>query len=135
MKQANTPYHEIAMADGKKSVEKIYTTHALYIGMRGHWTKTPMTSQDVIDLTRETGASFSNCRSLRTETVDGQVATVYAVLIQTTTPASSSDTQIWLSNASGLPLKTEAVTQAGDRKVHVSAHFDHGNVQPPAGVN
>jgi hypothetical protein len=77
-----------------------------------------------------------NCRSLHTETVDGQVATIYAApYLQTTAQVSSSDYQIWISNAIGLPLKTEAVTQAGDRKMHVSIRFDQGNAQPPAGVN
>jgi hypothetical protein len=133
MKQARTPYHEIATVGGR-SFEKICTASTLYIGMNGHWTKTPMTPQDLIDVMRETGVSLSNCRSLRTETVDGQAATVYAAHLQTTTPASSSDSQIWIGNASGLTLKTEADTLEGGRKVHVLTHFVQGNVQPPAGV-
>lgn len=131
MKQARTPYHEMATVDGRP-FEKIYTTTTLYINNGGHWVKLPATPQDVIDAMRETGQTFSNCRSLRTEIVDGQAATVYAAHSQTTAPAASNDAQIWIANASGLPVKTEADEQEGGRRVHASTHLDYSNVQAPA---
>jgi len=131
-KQARTPYHEIAVANGK-SFEKIYTTTMLYIGHSGQWLKMPETPQDLIDATRESGVTLSHCKSMRTEMADGQVATVYAAHF--TTPGTSSDSQIWIGNASGLTLKTESDAQAGPGKGHTSTHITYGNVQAPtAGV-
>jgi hypothetical protein len=133
MKQARTPYHEMATADGR-SFEKIYTTTTLYIGNGGHWMKVPATPEGLIDAMRENGQTFSSCKSLRTEMVDGQAATVYAAHSQTTTPPASNDAQIWIADASGLPVKTEADEQGGGRKGHVSTQLIYGNVQAPAGA-
>lgn len=133
MKEAHTPYHETAVAGGK-SFEKIYTTTMLYIGHSGQWMKMPETPQDLIDATKESGITLSHCKSLRTEMVDGQAATVYAAHL--TTPGTSSDAQIWIGNASGLTLKTESDTQTGPGKGHTSTHMRYGNVQAPtAGVH
>jgi hypothetical protein len=131
MKQARTPYHETATAGGK-SFEKIYTTTTLYIGNGGHWMKLPATPQSVIDAMRESGQIFSNCQPLRTEMVDGQATTVYAAHSRTTTPAASNDAQIWIADASGLSVKTEADEQEGGRKMHVSTRLDYSGVQAPA---
>ena len=132
-KQARTPYHETAVSGGKP-FEKIYTTTTLYIGNGGHWVSTPASPQTLIDATRESGLTFSDCKSLRTETVNGQAATVYAAHYRTTAPAGSSDAQIWIDNASGLPVQTEADGQAEGRKVHTSTHLSYSNVQAPAGA-
>ena len=132
LKLARTPYHEMATTGGR-SFEKIYTTSALYIGSGGHWMKMPATPKDLLDVTRESGLAYSGCKPLRAETVDGQAATVYAVHYQTTTPAASSDAQIWVG-ANGLPLKAESDGLTGPGKGHTSTHMTYGNVQPPAGV-
>ncbi len=130
-KMAGTPYHETAITGGK-SFEKIYTTTALYLGSDGHWLKTPATPQTLLHATRESGLVFSDCKALRADSVDGQAATVYAAHYRTTAPASNSDAQIWIADASGLPVQTEADGQAEGRKVHTSTHISYSNVQIPA---
>ena len=128
-KMARTPYHEVATVDGKP-FEKIYTTTTLSMRVAGRWTTVPMTPQEVLDAMRETG-SFSNCRVLRTEIVDGQRATVYAA--HRTSPDTSypnEDAQIWLA-ANGLTLKTVSDSQAGGHKVHAESHMTYDNVQAP----
>ena len=132
-KLASTPYHETAVVNGKP-FEKIYTTTALYIGSGGRWMKTPATPQTLNDASRESGLSFSNCKSLRTEAVDGQAATVYAAHSQTTTPAFGSDAQIWIG-ANGLPLRSESDVPTGPGKGHTSTRMAYDNVHAPAGVN
>ena len=131
-KMARTPYHEVSTVDGKP-FEKIYTTTTLSMRINnGKWMTVPMTSQEILDSTRETG-SYSNCKALRTETVDGQGATVYAA--HRTSPGTSFpnvDAQIWIGS-NGLTLKTTEDTQAGGRKTHAESHVTYDDVHAPAG--
>lgn len=136
MKQLKTAYRQTITLDGKPAGEKIYTTTAFYYQGKdgGHWIRAQMTTQERIDAMHETGATFSNCKQLREEMVDGQSATVYAVHEQTTSPTQSFDMQIWVATASGLALKTEADLERNGRKTHVSTHFGYDHVEPPANV-
>ncbi len=133
-KLAKTPYHEVSTVDGKP-FEKIYTTTTLSMRINnGKWMTMPMTPQEVLDSTRETG-SYSNCKVLRTETVDGQSTTVYAA--RRTSPGTSfpnEDDQIWIA-ASGLTLKTVSDAQKGGRKVHAESRVTYDNVHAPAGAH
>jgi len=131
-KMARTPYHEVATVDGKP-FEKIYTTTTMSMRIAGKWRTFPMTSQEILDAMRESG-SYSNCRVLRTEVVDGQRATVYAAQrISPGTSYPSVDSQIWIA-ANGLTLKTVSDSQAGGHKVHAESHVTYGNVQAPTGA-
>ena len=135
MKQIRTAYRETITLKGKPARELIHTTTAFYYhGKDGHWMKVSMTSQERIDAMHETGATFSNCKQLREEMVDGQPAIVYAAHEETILPAQSIDMEIWIATASGLALKTEADQEKGGHKVHCSTLFSYDNVQPPAGV-
>lgn len=129
-KLARTPYHETSMVDGKP-FEKIYTTTTLSMRINnGKWMTVPMTPQEVLDSTHETG-SYSNCKVLRTEIVDGQRATVYAAhRISPGTSFPSQDAQIWIA-ANGLTLKTVSDSQAKGRKVHAESHVTYDNVRAP----
>lgn len=132
-KATKTPYHETATAGGK-SFEKIYTTTALYVGSHGHWVKMPASPQTLIDAMRESGATITECKSLRTETVDGQAATVYAARERLTSTGEDDRGQYWIANASGLPLKSESDSQNAGHTSHVSTRFTYDNVQAPAGI-
>ena len=132
-KLARTPYHEVSTVDGKP-LEKIYTTTTLSMRINnGKWMTVPMTPQEVLDATRETG-SYSNCKVLRTETVDGQHATVYAAhRVSPGTSVPNQDDQIWIA-ANGLTLKTASDSRVKGRKVHAESHVTYDNVQAPAGA-
>ena len=132
MKQARTAFHETSSSKGAPLLEKIYTTSALYLRRgTGRWTKVPATPQDLIDAMRETGVSLSSCRRVREDAVDGQPAAVWAAHQHTAAPAQDVDIQIWISDASGLPLRTES----DQRGTHVSTRLVYENVRPPAGAN
>ena len=132
-KMARTPYHEVSTIDGKP-FEKIYTTTTLSMRVGGKWTTVPMTPEETLEALRETG-SFSNCRVLRTETVAGQRATVYAAHRSSPgTSYPSSDNQIWIA-ANGLTLKTISDAQAGGRKVHAESQVTYDNVRAPTAAN
>jgi hypothetical protein len=132
-KLAKTPYHEVSTVDGKP-FEKIYTTTTLSMRINnGKWMTVQMTPQEVLDSTRETG-SYSNCRVLRTEVVDGQRATVYAAhRVSPGTSVPSQDDQIWIA-ANGLTLKTISDSQVKGRKVHAESRVTYDNVHAPAGA-
>jgi len=131
-KMARTPYHEVATVDGKP-FEKIYTTTTLSMRVAGKWMTVPMTPQEILDALRESG-SYSNCRVLRTEFVNGQRATVYAAhRISPGTSYPSVDAQIWIS-ANGLTLKTVSDSRAGGHKTHAESHVRYDNVQAPTGA-
>ncbi|HWG09935.1 MAG TPA: hypothetical protein VN693_00340 [Rhodanobacteraceae bacterium] len=131
-KMARTPYHEVSTVDGKP-FEKIYTTTTLSMRINnGKWMTMPMTPQEVLDSLRETG-SYSNCKVLRTETVDGERATVYAAhRLSPGTSFPNEDAQIWIA-ANGLTLKTVSDAQVQGRKVHAESRVTYDNVHAPAG--
>lgn len=133
-KLANTPYHEVSTVDGKP-FEKIYTTTTLSMRINnGKWMTMPMTPREALDSTRETG-SYSNCKLLRTETVDGQRATVNAAhRLSPGTSFSNQDDQICIA-ANGLTLKTVSDTQVQGRKVHAESHVTYDNVRAPTSAH
>jgi hypothetical protein len=47
-----------------------------------------------------------------------------------------SDTDIWVSRSSGLPLKSDAHQDVGSAlgKSHIVSRYEYANVRPPAGV-
>lgn len=130
-KLARTAYHEVSTVDGKP-FEKIYTTTTLSMrNSNGKWMTVPMTPQEILDSMRETG-SYSGCKVLRTEVVDGQSATVYAAhRISPGTSFPNEDAQIWIG-ANGLTLKTVSDAQVQGRKVHAESHVTYDNVHAPA---
>ena len=134
-KMAKTPYHEVSTVDGKP-LEKIYTASTLSIRVgNGKWMTMPMTPQEALDAMHQSGSSFSNCRVLRTETVDGQRATVYVATQSTATGSYKSEgEQIWIG-VNGLILKSISDMQAAGKKVHAETHVTYDNVHAPAGAN
>ena len=133
-KMARTPYHEVSMVGGKP-LEKIYTTTTLSIRAgNGRWMTVPMTPQETLDAMRQSGSSFSNCKVLKTETVDGQRATVY-VATQSMAAGSykSEGEQIWIGT-NGLTLKSVSDAQAAGKKIHAETHVTYDNVHAPAGA-
>lgn len=133
--QARTPYRASSTFNGAAGGEEVYTTKAIYRGRGGHWTKIPATPEDRIAANHEVGAAMTNCRLLRADTVDGQTATIYSGHSQTVTPASTTEMQIWIGKANGLPLQVESDVSMFGKKSHTSKHYSYGNVQAPAGVN
>ena len=81
------------------------------------------------------GVTLSECRSLRADVVDGQLATIYAARVRVTDTDTDNHSQIWISSVSGLPMKSESDTRHGDKTLHVSTRFTYDNVQAPVGAH
>ncbi|HEX3556266.1 MAG TPA: hypothetical protein VIA62_23860 [Thermoanaerobaculia bacterium] len=140
-KQTATPSHlyateVMALRGGKpKATESIYAGGAIYIQVRGQWKRSPMSIQDMQKQREENvrNAKSMTCRYLRDEAVNGEAAAVYHS--QAETEDGKSESTLWLSKRSGLPLRSESdVDVGGGEKRHLTIRYDYGGVRPPAGV-
>ncbi len=127
-----------AYTGGKpRNSELIYLNNKTYVQVNGKWRVSPVTQKDMEDLRKKTEAeSLVNitCRVVRDEAVKGEAATLYSSHQQT--PDETTDSQIWISKARGVPLKLEMDMNVGGGagKSHRSMSYEYTNVQAPAGV-
>jgi hypothetical protein len=132
IKATTTTHHAASTeSDGKTVTEVITADGANYVKIRGVWTKSPLTPQD--DLARQQdnikSAKVYTCSRLPDDSVDGVPAFVYKAHSETP-DVGSSDAQVWLSKASGLPLRTEDDFNTGTNR-HFSNKSDYANVHAP----
>jgi hypothetical protein len=113
--------------------EVIYAGGTIYNNMQGKWIRSSMTVQQMMDQERENRKQATyTCRSIGEEMVNGQPASKYAS--HSETEDVKSDSQIWISRRSGLPLRLELDSDVGGSlgKSHRSMRYEYSNVQPPA---
>ena len=140
LKQAAVPVHqkvtiESAAAPGKPMQnEMIRLGDTLYMQARGQWMARPYDAAKAADDARQAMTKGEhNCTRVRSEAVDGQPAELYRV--QSKTATGGSDSQIWISTASGLPLRQAvAMLEQGTVKLKHEVRSDYANVRAPAGV-
>jgi hypothetical protein len=140
IKQADVPVRqkitiESAAAPGKPiQSEVIHVGDTLYMQVRGQWTARPYDRRKVTEDTRQAMLKAEHsCTRLRSEAVDGQAAELYSV--QSKSVTGNTDSQIWLSSATGLPLRQHTVVlDQGTTKMQHDVRFDYANVQAPPGV-
>ena len=140
-KQITTPSHlyatEVTARRGGKprATESIYAGGAIYVQVQGQWKRSPMSIQGMQKQHEENvrNAKSMTCRYLRDETVDGEAAAVYRS--QAETQDAKSDSTLWISKRSGLPLRSESdMDLGGGDKMHLAIRYDYAGVRPPAGV-
>ena len=127
-----TPHHMTSTQSNSPTVGEMITAGgANYIKIGGAWKKSPMTPQDNIQQQQENikNAKSYTCKHLPDEVVDGAPATVYGAHSETE-GLGSTDANIWISKASGLPLRSEQ-DLGGDRKMHISVKYDYVNITAP----
>jgi hypothetical protein len=115
--------------------EQIYAANAIYILRKGTWKRSPMTPQQMVQQEEENirDATSYTCRHLSDESINGEAAALYAA--ESTNAGVTFKGQVWISRTRGLPLKMEGDTTAdGGAGIHMSARYEYGNVQAPAGV-
>jgi hypothetical protein len=136
-KIVTTPSHSYTTstaADGSKqrSAETIMTQGKKYIRVNGKWMAPSVTTAEVLEQERENEKNGkATCQSVRSEAVNGEAAMVYSLRRQT--GGFKEDSQIWISNSTGMALREEQDVDMGGEigKLHNSARFEYGNVQPP----
>jgi hypothetical protein len=141
LKQTAAPVHQkitietAAAPDKPMHNEMIRLGDTLYMQARGQWMARPYDAAKAGDDARQAMTKGEHsCTRVRSEAVDGQSAELYRV--QSKTAAGGSDTQIWISTASGLPLRqTVAMLEQGTVKLKHEVRSDYTNVRAPAGVS
>jgi len=129
-KAFDTPTHLYAtmnMGGATQPLESIYAAGVIYVKSGGKWGPSPISMQETKELEQKNiQTAKSTCRYLHDESVNGELAAVYSMHEET--PKGKSDSQVWISKAKGLPLRSE--TDFGDKN-HVSTRYEYGNVKPP----
>ncbi len=102
--------------------------------IRGQWTSRPYDSQKAANDARAAMQKAEHsCERVKSEAVDEQPAELYSV--QSKTASGGTEFQIWISHASGLPLRQHTVMlEQGSAKSQHDVRFDYVNVVAPQGV-
>lgn len=140
IKQAAVPVHqritiESAAAPGKKlQSEMIHVGDTLYMQVQGRWMTRLYDGKKAADDARQAMQKAEHsCTRLPSETVEGQATDLYGV--QGRTATGSSESQFWISTATGLPLRQHSVMlEQGAAKMKHEVRFDYTDVRVPAGV-
>jgi hypothetical protein len=135
MRQLTTPSraHVTDRTSAKtRTNETIYTGDAVYLQVDGAWKKSRLSPAAMADMKRNNVANATTleCRHVRDETVAGEPAAVYAT--KTTVDDVASDGTIWISARTKLPLRIEAISDAGTPDEHVATTvYEYGDVKAP----
>ena len=132
-----TPSHSYTTSTAAKggspqTGETIMTRGKKYIRANGKWMDSHVTTAEVLDQEKENeNSGRSSCQFVRSESVNGDIASLYH--IQRETGNFKEDSQIWISKSTGLPLREEQDVDYGGAigKRHNSGRFEYGNIQPP----
>jgi hypothetical protein len=116
----------------KHTTEIIYIGGATYVKLSGKWSRSPMTTQQVMQKEEENRkVSKTTCKYLRDEAVNGEAAAVYSTHSDRADMGIKSDGQIWISKSKGLPLKNEIDITSDGSTNHHSTRYEYANVQVP----
>jgi len=132
IKAATTPNHATSTMSNPPTVSETITAGGvIYLKISGAWKKSPMTpqamAQQQVDNIKN---SKSTCNQLPDERVDGAPAAVYT-LHNETPDVGASDSKVWISRATGLPLRSEGDVGGGADKMHISTKFDYASITAP----
>jgi hypothetical protein len=138
LKIYSAPVHiyttETAIFTGGKARtnELIYLNGKTYLQIAGKWRISPQTPKQMQEIRKkaEAGAKVT-CKVVREEPVNGEAALLYNAHQET--EDVKIDSQVWVSKARGVPLKTESDSDMGgaNGKVHRTLRYEYSNVQAP----
>jgi hypothetical protein len=112
------------------TVEMIYAAGNIYFKNQGKWENSG-SRKEMDQLKKNHKNSTPICRYVKDEAVSSEMAAVYSSHEET--PSGKVDTQVWISKASGLPLRQETAIDVGGSagKSVSSARYEYGNIKPP----
>lgn len=102
-----------------------------YIRANGNWMDSRVTTAEVLEQERENEKNGrATCQLVRSEAVNGEAAVVYS--LHREPEGFKEESLIWISKASGMALREEQDVDMGGKigKLHNSARFEYGKVQP-----
>ncbi len=144
---AKTPYRSISIItfdsgdDPKPAIsqtsETIATGDAVFVRFgSGKWKQIHIPPEKLAEAVRQNAESFSGCKRLDDETVDGKTLTVYTG--HSLTPKSVVETKIWVEPERGVLIRSETdiapTPEPGDvlKGRHVAIRYNYENIAPPA---
>jgi len=138
--QAKVPYattHVTTVAgEAPARAEMIFTADKAYLQVNGAWRSMDYSPQAQIDRINAVKSSAERanqtCEKPASDTVKGDAATV--LVMHTDAGGKRSDAHLWISDKSGLPLKSEIRVDGGNEIAIVTDDFRYDNIEPPAGV-
>ena len=134
-KQFTVPSHATmtttGMGPAPMNSEVINVEGVTYVNVMNRWMKSPQTSEQIAKQARERLTSGkTSCKQLPDESVGDVAAKVYSS--HSELEKGTTDTQVWVAKATGLPLRSEVdMTLSGGKKSHVSVKYDYENVKAP----
>jgi glycerol kinase len=130
-KAASTPSHMVLMTDGKIEGEEITIDNVIYLKVRGQWTKSPMTTRDILEQEQRdiNKITVSTCTALPAAAINGIAVDVYHTRHDTKDNGSGEATY-WIAKATGLPLRTD-IGEVASHRVAMSMRFDYDNIKAP----
>ncbi len=132
LKETMTPHHIVTTRPGAAPAEAIATSDAMYVKNKGVWEKSPLRMQAMRAMQEENirRAKSTACTALPDEVVNGTPATVWHAHYEDA-DLGVSESKVWISKATGLPLRTDVSVQAG-QKTSVVSVFDYDHIMAPA---
>jgi hypothetical protein len=138
--QAKVPHaatHMTSIAGAAPTrAEMIFTADKAYLQKDGAWHSMSYSPQARIDRINavKTGAEKpkQTCQKAGSETIKGEAATV--LVIHTDASGKKSDARVWISDKTGLLLKSEVRLDGGNEVAIVTDDFRYDNIEAPAGV-
>ncbi len=108
----------------------VVTGGTMYVQVNGAWHSMPYSAQEIIDrATEKAKTSKQICQKVGAEDLNGEAATIYSHHVENN--RTVADGRVWISDASGLPLKIDEHFDGGMAFVQTTRY---DNIQPPAGA-
>jgi hypothetical protein len=135
--QAKVPHAvtHVTTAPGKppSTMESVATSDKIYAQINGSWEVAAVSTQERIDIVKKAQANAAQksrtCQKQGGQTVDGQASSL--VTMHSDDNGKVTDARLWIADATGLPLKSEAHLANG---TVITDTFRYDNIQPPPGV-
>jgi hypothetical protein len=132
LRVATTPHHAVATSSKLSGVtESIMAGDTNYFKYHGVWKKSPLSPKDNLEREQDNikNARVYTCRRLPDELLDGASVAVYTAHSETA-DVGTTDAKLWISKATGLPLRTDSDIDVGTKQ-HLSVRYDYANIKPP----
>ena len=136
--QAKTPHAvtHVTAAPGRPStsVEMIFMSDKAYMQMNGAWRSIPYTPQQQIDIVtaaiKRAEQTTHRCQKLASEPVNGEAASL--LVMRSEANGKTSENRFWISDKTGLPLKSEMHLASG---AVATDDFRYDDIKAPPGVD
>jgi hypothetical protein len=138
--QAKVPHaatHVTTIAgEATARTEMIFTADKAYLQKDGSWRSMSYSPQAQIDrinaVKTNTEKVKQTCEKAGSETIKGEAATV--LVIHTDASGKKSDARVWISEKTGMLLKSEIRLDGGNEIAIVTDDFRYDNIVAPTGV-